>query len=95
MFLGFNLLLGSESIAREERRGTLDLILSNPLPRWRIVLEKFASIMLLNAVLGLAVLLSLVVGAWMVDMNISAWNLFDVSISLVVLEYFLGHLQQH
>ncbi|MBP2046826.1 ABC transporter permease subunit [Methanobacterium aggregans] len=92
VFLGFNLLLGSESIAREERRGTLDLILSNPVPRWRFVIEKFASITVLNAVLGLAVLSSLVVGAWMVDMDVSAWNLLDVSISLMVLGIFFGAL---
>lgn len=92
VFLGFNLLLGSGSIAREERRGTLDLLLSNPVSRWRIVVEKFASITVLNAVLGLAVLLSLVIGAWMVDMDVSAWNLLDVSISLVVLGIFFGAL---
>ncbi len=34
---------GGDATAGEEERGTLDLLLSQPLPRWRLVLAKFAA----------------------------------------------------
>lgn len=41
----------------EEDRGTLDLLLSTPLKRWQLILEKFAAlVVVLAAILGIALL---------------------------------------
>lgn len=53
---GYAVTAGSSAIAGEEERGTLDLLLSVPIPRWRVVIEKS-----LVLVLGMIVLVS---GQW-------------------------------
>lgn len=40
LFVVFAVSRGSDAIAGEEERGTLDLLLANPLPRWRLVADK-------------------------------------------------------
>lgn len=40
LFIVFAVARGSDATAGEEERGTLDLLLANPLPRWRLVAEK-------------------------------------------------------
>jgi ABC-2 type transport system permease protein len=92
IFLAFNMFLGSESIAREEKHWTLDLLLSTPITRWRVVGEKFASLVVLNVMLGLAVFLSLWAGVILVNVDINPWRLLDISISLMVLGTFFGAL---
>ncbi|MBI2862701.1 MAG: ABC transporter permease subunit, partial [Chloroflexi bacterium] len=41
----FTILQSTAAVAGEEERGTLDIILSCPVPRWRVVLEKFGALM--------------------------------------------------
>lgn len=92
IFLAFNMFFGSESIAREEKRCTLDLLLSTPITRWRILVEKFGSMIVLNIILGLAVFISLWLGAVIFNIDINPWRLIDISISLMVLGTFFGAL---
>src|SRR5450631_3015554 len=40
---GYAVLAGLSLTANDEDRGILDVVLSLPLPRWRLVLEKFAA----------------------------------------------------
>lgn len=40
LFVVFAVSRGSDAVAGEEERGTLDLLLANPLPRWRLVADK-------------------------------------------------------
>ncbi|MBN2346876.1 MAG: ABC transporter permease subunit [Candidatus Aminicenantes bacterium] len=58
LFIVFAVARGSDATAGEEERGTLDLLLANPLPRRRLVLEKSlahgASLLLLSLVFWLA-----------------------------------------
>ena len=50
--------LGTGAIAGEEEKRTLDLLLSTPVPRWRVVVEKAAGIV--------AVVVALGIGLWLV-----------------------------
>jgi ABC-2 type transport system permease protein len=58
LFIVFAIARGSDATAGEEERGTLDLLLANPLPRWRLVMEKTlahgAALLLLAIVFWLA-----------------------------------------
>ncbi len=62
LFVVFALARGSDATAGEEERGTLDLLLANPLPRWRLVAEKSlahgAALLALSAWFWLALLAS-------------------------------------
>jgi len=54
---------GAGAIAGEEERGTLELLLANPVSRARVVLEKSAALALEIAALGLVLWLALWIGA--------------------------------
>ena len=92
VLLIYAIALGSNAIAGEEERGTMDLLLSNPLPRWRLVLEKFAALTLLTTALGFALWLGLAIGAVVVDMDISLGRLAEVTWSGVLLALAFGTL---
>ncbi len=39
----YGILAGAAAVSGEEKRGTMDLLMSAPVPRWRVILEKFAA----------------------------------------------------
>jgi ABC-2 type transport system permease protein len=72
---GYGVAAGSAAIAGEEERGTLDLLLSTPVPRWRVVVEKT-----LVLVLGMIVL---VAGQW-VGLGLTALAMdIDIDMGMV------------
>ena len=81
---------GAGSIAGEEDRGTLDLLLSAPLSRTRIALEKLAAMCVEIVGLGLVLWLALWIGARVSSMEISAGNLAAAAAILVVLAIAYG-----
>ena len=92
MFLIFAIGFGSRAIAGEEEDGTLDLLLSNPLPRQRVVLEKFLAMVLGSGLLGLVAWLSLLLGAQAFDMDVSSGQLAAATTSSVLLGLTVGTL---
>jgi ABC-2 type transport system permease protein len=78
------------AIAGEEERGTLELLLANPLSRRRLVLEKTAAVTAEVLGLGLVLLLSLWIGARSVGMEISFGHLASATASAVVLAIAYG-----
>ncbi|MGL6278553.1 MAG: ABC transporter permease, partial [Gaiella sp.] len=66
---------GARSLAGEEERGTLDLVLSSPLSRWRVAVEKLAAMCVEVAGLGLVLWLALWIGAAVIGMGVSAGHL--------------------
>ena len=66
---------GARATAGEEERGTLDLLLANPISRRRLVLDKLAALLAEIVVLALVLWLALVIGAAAVGMHISAAHL--------------------
>ena len=83
---------GSNAIAGEEERGTLDLLLSAPISRRRVVLEKFGALAAEAAGLGLVLWLSLVVGARTVGMDIGAGRLGGATLGAVLLAVAFGSI---
>jgi len=69
---GYGVAVGSAAIAGEEERGTLDLLLANPIPRWRVVVEKSAA---------LAVGMAIVVGAIWIGLAVTA-ALMEIDLDL-------------
>jgi ABC-2 type transport system permease protein len=81
---------GAGSIAGEEERGTLDLLLSAPLSRARIALEKLGAMCLELAGLGVVLWLALWIGAQAFSMHVSAGRLAAATALLVVLAIAYG-----
>src|SRR5262245_39697406 len=66
---------GARAIAGEEEKGTLDLLLANPVSRRRVVLEKLGALVLELVALGLVLWIALVIGSHVVTMKVSAVHL--------------------
>lgn len=92
LFLIFAISRGSAAIAGEEQRGTLDLLLANPLTRRRVVLEKAASMALAELALGAVFWAVLALGCLAVKMEISQANLAAATFSCVLLGLLFGTL---
>jgi ABC-2 type transport system permease protein len=81
---------GAGSIAGEEERGTLDLLLSAPLSRTRVAVEKLGAMCAEVSGLGLVLWLALWVGARAFGMHISAAHLGAAVVVLVLLALAYG-----
>jgi len=92
LFIAYAVGLGANAVAGEEEHGTLDLLLANPLPRWRVVLDKFVATAVLTLALGVALWLGLAVGAAAVDMDLHVGRLAAVTLSAVLLGLAFGAL---
>lgn len=92
MFLVIAIAFGSGAIAGEEEQGTLDLLLSNPLPRWRLVAEKFAALVVYIGMLALVFWLTLALGVPIVDMDISLGRMAEATLSMTLLGIAFGTL---
>ena len=90
MILIFTIGIGSTAIAGEEESGTLDLLLSNPVSRWRVVVEKFVAMTLSTFIIASVIWLSLVIGALVFDMDIGAGLLAAATTSSALLGLTFG-----
>lgn len=64
--------VGGGATAGEEERGTLDLLLANPIARWRVVVEKAAAMTIGLAILSAAMLLGVVLVSVVMQIDIDA-----------------------
>ena len=85
LFLIFGIGAGAGAIAGEEERGSLEVLLAQPVSRRRVVLEKFAAIAAAVVALGLVLWIGLWLGALAVDMEISAGRLLAAVVSAMLL----------
>lgn len=83
---------GARAVAGEEEAGTLELLLSCPVSRRRLVFEKLAALALEVAGLGVVLVLSLWVGARAVSMEVSLSHLAAATTSAILLALAYGAL---
>lgn len=82
--------MGTAAIAGEEKEGTLDLLLAQPLSRARVMLESFAATATLTFGLALAVGAILLILNPMVDTGLSIWNILWATIGVTILGLVFG-----
>ena len=92
LFLIFAIALGTSTIAGEEERGTLELLLSNPISRRRVIIEKFGALVVESFLLGAVVWASLAAGAVIIDMDIGIGRLAEACLGLALLGITFGAL---
>jgi len=83
---------GSGAIAGEEERGTMELLLSLPITRERLALEKLAAMIAEVVTLGAVLWLALWIGAAVIDMRISAPHLAAGTAGAVLVAIVFGAL---
>jgi ABC-2 type transport system permease protein len=86
LFLVYAIGAGARALAGEEEAGTLDLLLSHPLSRSRLVLEKAGALALQLGALALALFALVLVSATAVSMDISTARIA----AAVLTAYLLG-----
>jgi ABC-2 type transport system permease protein len=92
MLLSFGIAYGGGLIGSEEDGGTLDLLLSNPIPRWRVVLEKFAALVVFTVVVLVANYVGYMLGALSIDLDIDPVRLLEGTFNLLPITLFFSSL---
>ena len=92
VFTIFAVVLGSGAVAGEEGRGTMEILISEPVTRWRVVMEKFAAMIVATVALGVVLLLVVLLGAIVVDMDISSLRIVETTVSLLLVSLTFGSI---
>jgi len=90
LMLIFAIGFGSGAIAGEEEKGTLDLLLSNPLNRWHLVLDKFIAMLICTLLLSIVFWAALAAGGAVIDMGLNLARLAAVCFSGFLLAMTFG-----
>lgn len=88
----FTVNAAGQAVAGEEEGGTLDLLLSNPLPRWRLVLEKYGAMAVALAAMCGLTLLTLIIGVVILEEQVPYVRLIEVTLLLLAITLFFGSL---
>lgn len=82
--------LGAAAIAGEEERGDLETLVSLPLSRRRVLLERWVAAVVCSLAIGAVFAVALVGGAWAVDLGVAAGDLLRPVAATVLLAVLLG-----
>jgi ABC-2 type transport system permease protein len=90
LFMVFAIGRGADAIAGEEQRHTMELLLSNPITRSRVVLEKFAAIAIEMLVLGAVLAGSLIILAPPFGLDLSFEHYLSATLCVILLAMAFG-----
>ena len=85
MFIVFATGRASRLIAGEEEDGTLEILVSMPLPRWRILIEKAAALVVSVAALALVLAVSTWVSTSIAGMDVALAHAANASLAMFLL----------
>jgi ABC-2 type transport system permease protein len=80
------------TFATDLDRGRMELILSTPMPRYRIALERFAAVCAVAVAAPLAIWLSVLAGAFLTDLSVDAGHVLAASFGVLPLELIVAAL---
>jgi ABC-2 type transport system permease protein len=83
LFAAYPVVMGMRVTANEEDEGTLDVLLSLPVPRWRLVLEKFIAYTLTIILIGLMIYGGLWVGVQVSGTALNMQRVADAILHLI------------
>ncbi|ASU86121.1 hypothetical protein CDO52_08845 [Nocardiopsis gilva YIM 90087] len=81
---------GTRAIAGDEEEGGLELVLAHPVSRVRLLVQRFAALVVVIAVIGLASLVTLLLLNPGLDLGISPYHLFAASAIVVLIALAYG-----
>jgi ABC-2 type transport system permease protein len=90
LLLMFAIAAGAGAVAGEEDRGTLDLLVANPISRTRVLAEKFAALAVMAVLLGLVVLAGVLAGGPLVGLEVGVAGLAAAVASQTLLAILFG-----
>lgn len=89
LMMVYGVLAGMNVSANEEDDGTMDVLLAQPIPRWRLITEKFAAYALMSTVVIALAYLGLFGGTLASPIEISMSRLVLTSIPLILAIWFV------
>jgi len=89
LLLVFGIGFGANTIAGEEEKGTLGFLLTNPVPRWRVVADKFAVLVVSMIALGFLFWVGLAVASSAMSIHISTLKLAEATLGACALALVL------
>lgn len=92
LFAGFAIAKGARLLAGQEEEGTLEVLLTMPLPRWQVLAGKAAALGVAVTVLGAVLLATLVVATPLAGMDLALGELAASSSSMVLFGLEFGWL---
>lgn len=92
LFLIFAIGRGGEWIAGEERKGTLEMLLANPVSRARVVAERSVALAVMVVLLGVVLFAGVAGGAALVGMEIGIYELLAACLALTLLAVAFGEI---
>ncbi|HEX4897782.1 MAG TPA: ABC transporter permease [Candidatus Limnocylindrales bacterium] len=90
LVLAYTVVVCGGATAGEEEKGTMDLLLANPIPRWRIVVEKSAAFVIGTIVIGVGMWIGAAAGAAIADVDLDLVLVGQAIGSVVLLGLALG-----
>ena len=91
-FIAFFVFSGANAIANEEETRTLELLLSEPVSRGRLYVEKFMALVFNCVVISIVAFISIALPSIAINMDIYMWNLIAGTLNLTLLATLLGTL---
>jgi ABC-2 type transport system permease protein len=85
LLLVFGIGFGANAIAGDEEKGTLGFLLTNPVPRWRVVVDKFGVLVVSMIMLGLFFWVGLVISSSAMSIDISMLKLGEATLGAMLL----------
>ena len=90
LFLIYTITKGSGTIAADEKRGTLELLLSFPITRRQVVLQKFFGMVIATLILALIFFVALILASIPAGMGISFLRVGEATLSAAMLGVMFG-----
>lgn len=90
VILAYTVGIGGSATAAEEERGTMDLLLANPIPRWRVVVDKALGLLLGAIVIGLGMWVGAAAGASAANVSIGLDRVAEALAGVVLLGLAFG-----
>ena len=90
MFVGYGIAAGSAAIAGEEERGTLDLLMAQPVSRMRVVVQKYTAVVTALAILTIAFGVVLLIATPAFDLHVGVIDELAATVSAFLLGAMFG-----
>jgi ABC-2 type transport system permease protein len=84
--------IGARALAGEESRGTMGMLLANPVSRTRVLMEKTAALVLHGSVVGLAIFAGVAIGSLLGGLGMSLASIGATSVLVTLLGLLFGAL---
>ena len=83
-------MMGVRALAGEEAKRTMSMLLANPVPRWRVVVEKALAIEIVAALIASGIFLGTVGGNLLGDLGMSTGNIAAASVQAFAIGSLFG-----